>query len=143
MNCTFNKPSLLAEIADLMINAAESKAKEQSLSISISIVDESGILKAFRRMDGAPLVSVGIAHKKAITAVGFGFDTGDAWFNFIKDDPILREGVASIDNFILLGGGRAIVIDNRIVGAIGISGGHYKQDQLCADAAIDIINEGK
>jgi hypothetical protein len=32
------------------------------------VVDESGVLKAMRRMDGAPLVSIGAAHKKALTA---------------------------------------------------------------------------
>ena len=34
-----------------------------------------GVLKAFSRMDGAPLVSIQVAQDKAYTAVGFGMPT--------------------------------------------------------------------
>lgn len=64
-----------------------------------------------------------------MTVVGFGIPSEQAWFDLIKDDPILREGVHNFDDFILLGGESQIVIDNKIVGAIGISGDHYKQDE--------------
>ena len=62
-----------------------------------------------------------------------------AWFSFIKDDPILREGVHDFRDFILMGGGVPIMSNNQVIGAIGISGGHYKQDQECASAAMDSI----
>jgi uncharacterized protein GlcG (DUF336 family) len=88
-------------------------------------------------MDNAPLISIDISRKKAITAVGFGMSTGEAWHNFIKDDPILNDGVASITDFILLGGGSPIVFEGNLIGAIGISGGHYKQDEQCVKAALN------
>jgi uncharacterized protein GlcG (DUF336 family) len=62
--------------------------------------------------------------------------TGESWFNFIKDDPILREGVHGFKDFMLMGGGLPIVSGNQVVGAIGISGGHYSQDLECAHAAL-------
>ena len=133
------KKSITALLATQMIDAAAQKAEEIGMSIAITIVDESGVLKAFSRMDTAPLVAVDASRKKAITAVGFGFPTGDAWYNFIKDDPILHEGAHNLKDFILLGGGAPIIVDDTIVGAIGISGGHYKQDEICLNAALDVL----
>ena len=136
---TFNKTSISYELAWRLIEAAMGKAREIGLGISACIVDESGVLKAFGRMDNAPLISVDAARKKALTAVGLGIPTGDAWYNFIKDDPILSAGVHNFDDFLLLGGGIPLIIDGQMAGAIGISGGHYKQDEQCAAAAIEII----
>lgn len=137
---TFTKKTITAHLSHQMIAAAVLKAEELKFSIAISIVDEGGNLKAFSRMDKAPLIAIDASQKKALTAVGFGFPTGDAWYNFIKDDPILHEGAHNLKDFILLGGGSPITIDGEIVGAIGISGGHYKQDEQCMQAALDILS---
>ena len=136
----FTKKSITALLANQMIEAATKKAQEIGFSIAVTIVDESGNLKAFSRMDNAPLISIDASRKKAVTAVGFGFPTGDAWYNFIKDDPILNDGAHNLKDFILLGGGSPITIDGAIVGAIGISGGHYKQDEECMNAALSIVS---
>ncbi|MBV6511529.1 MAG: hypothetical protein FMNOHCHN_01010 [Ignavibacteriaceae bacterium] len=133
---TFTKTSVTIAAAKVMIAAAETRAKELGIKISTCIVDESGVMKAFSSMDGAPLISIKASHKKALTAVGFGLASGDGWFGFIKDDPILREGAHNFDDFILVGGGKPVMINNILTGAIGISGGHYKQDEDCADAAL-------
>lgn len=135
----FIKKSITAMLAQQMIEAAAKKAQEIGFSIAITIVDESGNLKAFSRMDNAPLISIDASRKKAITAVGFGFPTGDAWYNFIKDDPILNDGAHNLKDFMLLGGGSPIIIDGTIIGAIGISGGHYKQDEQCMNSALTLL----
>jgi uncharacterized protein GlcG (DUF336 family) len=78
MAATFERPSVTTELARAMIDAAEKKAAEMGHPFVIAIVDDSGVLKAFSRMDGAALVSVQVAQDKAYTAVGFGLAT-DAW----------------------------------------------------------------
>ncbi|MCA9701513.1 MAG: heme-binding protein [Myxococcales bacterium] len=133
---TFEKRSLQINAAKKIIKHAEAKAEELGMKIAITIVDESGVLKAFSRMDGAPLIAVGASRKKAVTAVGFGLSTGSAWYEFIKDDPILMHGAQSFDDFTLLGGGLAIIVDGQIVGAVGVSGGHYSHDEQCAKAGL-------
>lgn len=135
----FNKRSVSYEAALRMSEAAIAKAQELNTAIAICIVDESGVLKYFTRMDNAPLIAVDASRKKAITAVGFGLPTGKPWFKFIKDDPILREGVHDFTDFMLMGGGIPIVVDKQIIGAIGISGGHYEKDHLCAQAALSCL----
>lgn len=139
MSASFIKESVSINSCKIMIEAAEKKANEMGLAVTITIVDESGIKKAYSRMDGAPLISVKASHKKALTAIGFGLPSGTAWFEFIKDDPILREGAHDFDDFILVGGGSPILINNKIAGAIGISGGHYKQDEECVKAALNCL----
>ena len=139
MRPTVTKQSISAELAHAMIAAAEKKAAEIGLAIAVTVVDEGGVLKAFSRMDGAALVAVGASRKKALTAVGFGIPTGETWHNFIKDDPILLHGAQHLDDFILLGGGSPIVVDGALVGAIGVSGGHYHQDEICTRAALELL----
>jgi uncharacterized protein GlcG (DUF336 family) len=122
-----------------MISAAEEKARALGVPMNIAIVDESGVLKAFSRMDGAALLSVQIAQDKAYTAVGFSMPT-HGWYDFIKDDPPLAAGAApGIDRLVIFGGGYPITIDGATVGAIGVSGGHYTQDQEVAEAGLAIV----
>ena len=90
-------------------------------------------------MDGAPPVSHGAALKKAQTALGFGMPTGDTWWKFIENDPVLREGVGALPDFILLGGGAPLRDQGEVIGAIGVSGGHYKQDEICVLAAEEVL----
>jgi uncharacterized protein GlcG (DUF336 family) len=136
---TFQKPSVSADLARRMIAAAEEKARQIGVAMNIAVVDESGILKAFSRMDGAALLSVQIAQDKAYTAVGFGMPT-HGWFDFIKDDPPLAAGAApGIDRLVIFGGGYPVTVDGVVVGAIGVSGGHYSQDQEVAEAGLAAI----
>jgi uncharacterized protein GlcG (DUF336 family) len=136
---TFTVMELTAEAALNMYSAAVNRAKEIGFSIAVTIVDRGGNTKFFARMDGAPLMACDISRKKAVTAVGFGMETGKAWHDFIKDDPILNQGVTGIEDFILFGGGKPIYIDGTLVGAIGVSGGHYTQDEQCCEAAMKVI----
>ncbi len=139
MAATFERSSVTAELARAMIDAAERKAAEMGHPFVIAVVDESGVLKAFSRMDGAALLSVQIAQDKAYTAAGFGLST-DGWHDFVKDDPPLAMGAApGIDRLVVFGGGYPIKIGDAIVGAIGVSGGHYTQDMEVAQAGLSAV----
>jgi uncharacterized protein GlcG (DUF336 family) len=124
------------EMADFIAGKAIEKATELNLGISVWIVDPSGNPVIFKRQDNSPLISIDTARKKAMTAAGFGLPTGQTWYDFIKDDPILAGGVPQMKDFILLGGGAPILLEGVMVGAIGISGGHYKQDEECLKFAL-------
>jgi uncharacterized protein GlcG (DUF336 family) len=140
MTDVFAKASVSSELAQRMIAAGEAKAAELGVPMVIAICDESGVLKAFSRMDGAALLSVQIAQDKAYTAVGFGMPT-DGWHDFIKDDPPLAAGaVGGIDRLVIFGGGYPIKVGDQIVGAIGVSGGHYTQDMEVAKAGLAAID---
>jgi uncharacterized protein GlcG (DUF336 family) len=140
MAATFERASVSAQLAKAMIEAAERKATQMGHPFVIAIVDDSGVLKAFSRMDGAALLSVQVAQDKAYTAVGFGMAT-DAWHDFIKDDPPLAMGAtAGIDRLVVFGGGYPIKLGGAVVGAIGVSGGHYSQDMEVAQAGLSVLD---
>ena len=140
MSHAFEKSSITAETAQKMIQAAERKASEIGQAMVIAVVDESGVLKALLRMDRAPLLSIQVAQDKAYTAAGFGLPT-DQWHEFIKNDPPLAAGATSgIDRLVIFGGGYPIKVADRVVGAIGVSGGHYSQDMEVARAGLAILD---
>jgi uncharacterized protein GlcG (DUF336 family) len=136
---TFAKASISTEAARRLIEAAEAKAAELGKAFVTAVVDDNGVLKAFSRMDGAPLLSVQVAQDKAYTAVGFGLPTA-GWHDFIKDDPPLAAGAPSgIDRLVVFGGGYPLMVDDQLVGGIGVSGGHYSEDMQVAEAALEAL----
>jgi uncharacterized protein GlcG (DUF336 family) len=140
MAATFERPSVTTELARAMIVAAEQKAAQMGIPFVIAIADDSGVLKAFSRMDGAPLLSVQVAQDKAYTAVGFGMAT-DAWHDFVKDDPPLAMGATTgIERLVVFGGGYPIKVGDAVVGGIGVSGGHYTQDMEVAQAGLSAVS---
>ena len=56
MSDVFEKRSVTTELAHRIIAAAEAKADEIGVPMVIAVCDESGVLKAFSRMDGARTV---------------------------------------------------------------------------------------
>ncbi len=135
---TIVKHSIDAEMAEKAVMAAAKKAVELNLKMCIAVSDETGDLKAFRRMDGAPKLSIQISQDKAYTAASFSMAT-HAWFDFIKDDPPLLHGITHTPRLVVFGGGFPIVIDGEAIGAVGVSGGHYSQDMECGRAALAAI----
>jgi uncharacterized protein GlcG (DUF336 family) len=129
--------SISEEGADLLIRSAVKEARAINLKICVCVLDPAGRLKAFYAMDDAAHVCFETSIKKAKTAVGFGLPTGKAWHDFIKNDPILLNGAQQLPDFILLGGGSPIMKDGKLIGAIGVSGGHYEQDEKCMKAALE------
>jgi uncharacterized protein GlcG (DUF336 family) len=99
--------------------AAEAEARKRNMSMAIAIVEPSGALVYFMRMDGTQYASLKIAQDKAISAALFRRSSKDFLDRVAKGDlsPMaLRDAVASA-------GGIPIVVDGKIIGAIGTSGG--------------------
>jgi uncharacterized protein GlcG (DUF336 family) len=138
MGSTVTRQTLSSEAAKKLIAAAEQKSAEMKRNMVIAICDEGGNLKAFSRMDGAPLLSVQIAQDKAWTSISFGVATHQ-WFDFIKNDPPLLHGIVHTPRLIVFGGGYPIKVDGQVVGGIGVSGGHYSEDMQVAEAALKAL----
>ena len=140
MTNTVNVATITTDAAHRVIAAAEAKATEMGVPMCIAVADPGGNLKAFSRMDGAALLSTQVAQDKACTAVGFGMPT-HGWHDFIKDDAPLADGAPTgIDRLVIFGGGYPITVDGTVVGAIGVSGGHYTQDQEVAEAGLAALD---
>ena len=80
MTDLIKKHSISSELAQKMADAALAKARALGVSENVAILDDGGNLKAFSRMDGAPILSIEMAQNKAYTAL-FGVSTQD-FFDF-------------------------------------------------------------
>ena len=131
---TFEKRSIGVAAAQRIVQAALREADSLGIKVSVTVLDEAGILKAFARQDGAALFTVQSSQDKAFTAVGFGIPS-HAWYPMIKDDPALLHGVPSaIERVVIFGGGIPIRVDGELVGAVGVGGGTHQQDRQVAEA---------
>jgi len=138
MTNVVKKHSISFELAQSMVDEAVAKARELGVNENVAILDDGGNLKAFGRMDGAPILSIEMALNKAYTAL-FGVSTQD-FFNFIKGDPSLLAGIPTLQRVAAWGGGFPIKVDGEIVGAIGLSGAPTVQNDVdCAKAALALV----
>lgn len=135
---TIAKHSISLETAQAMLAAAQKKAEEMQLPVSIAIIDESYALKAFASMDKAAPSSISIAQDKAYTAAAFTLPTHH-WYDYIKDDGALLNGIPNLPRVVIIGGGFPIIHENAVIGAIGVAGGLYTQDMDVAQAALAIL----
>jgi len=135
---TFEKRSIGIGAAQRIIEAAFREADSLGIKVAVTVVDESGGLKAFGRQDGAALINTRSSQSKAHTAVGFGLPTR-AWYPMIKDDPAVLHGVVGALDVVIFGGGVPLKVDGHLVGAVGVGGGSHEQDHQVAEAATRAI----
>ena len=130
--------SVGAEAARAAIDAAIVEATALGKNLTIAVVDAGGELLAVHRMDGAVLVSIDSAIIKARTVIRTGVRTG-----MLQDmvhggnlSVMLMPGTAA------MGGGMPIVFDQRIIGAIAVSGDTVETDeQVCRAGIAAIVGE--
>ena len=111
------KHSISYELAQKMVDEAVAKAREIGVAENVAILDDGGNLKAFGRMDGAPILSIEIAQNKAYTAL-FGIPTQD-FFNFIQGDPSLLAGIPTLARVAAYGGGFPLRWTEKLSGRSG------------------------
>jgi uncharacterized protein GlcG (DUF336 family) len=132
------KHSISYELAQKIADAAVAKARELGVTENVAILDDGGNLKAFSRMDGAPIPTIEMAHNKAYTAL-LGVSTQD-FFKFIQGDPSLLAGIPTLARMAAWGGGFPIKVNGEVVGAIGVSGAPTVQNDIdCARAALALV----
>ena len=134
------KHSISYELAQKMVDKAVAKAREIGVSENVAILDDGGNLKAFGRMDEAPIPTIEMAQNKAFTAL-LGVFTQE-FFNFIQGDPSLLAGVPTLARMAAWGGGFPIKVNGELVGAIGVSGAPAVQNDVdCAKAALALVSD--
>src|SRR5580692_11287124 len=141
MTNVVKKHSISHELAQKMVNAAMAKARELGVAENVAILDDGGNLKAFSRMDGAPIPTIEMAQNKAYTAL-LGVSTQD-FFNFIQADPSLLAGIPTLGRMAAWGGGFPVNVNGEVVGAIGVSGAPTVQNDIdVARAALAVVSDG-
>ena len=127
---------LSLEIAEKIASAAKTKAIEKGVPIIVSIVDEGGNLLLLHRMDGAILASIDIATNKAYTAVFLKSATHDIAKITQPGESLYGLQWTNNNRIVNFGGGYPLKVGDKVVGAIGISGGTVEEDMTIASHAL-------
>ncbi len=128
--------ALNLELARKCIAAAEVEAAKNSWAMAISIVDDGGHLMAFARMDTTQIASVRISMEKARAANNFKRPT-----KVFQDRAATDAAVLGLPGAITSEGGLPLVLDGKIIGAIGVSGGTSAQDGQASKACAENIGK--
>ncbi len=129
------------EDARLLIKGASDKARDIGVPMCVAVVDESGNLVAFERMDGGKTTSVIIAQDKAFTAAAARKPTHE--YNAANVPGNLAFGIHTEvgGRLSTVGGGLPVLVNGEVVGGIGLSSGTPQQDMDCAQAGIDYFEQ--
>ena len=129
-------PKLSWNDAEKMIEASTKKAIEIGIPTNIAVVDEAGILLAFKRMDGALIGCGELAIDKAFSAAMFGISTEE-------EAKLAQPGQSDLGvqalfggRMTTIGGGLPIKLRNHVLGGIGVSTGTVEQDIMTAEAGL-------
>lgn len=125
------------EQAKKVMTGAEAEARKNNWNVVIAILDSGGNVVMLHRMDGAQFGSIEVAHDKAYSAVAYRRPTK------VFQDAIAQGGA----NLRILGlkgaspveGGIPLILDGKLAGAIGVSGGTSQQDAQVGQAGIDAL----
>ena len=128
-------PPIGIENARKVMAAAEGEAAKNNWAVVISIIDSGGNIVMLHRRDDVQLSSIEIAQGKAKTALMFKRPSK------VLDDAISSGGAGlrflALKDIVPLEGGVPLMLDGKIVGAIGVSGVLSSQDAQIARAGVD------
>lgn len=131
-----NRKALSTDVVDAVLAAALREAGEQGLSLSVAIVDDSGTLNRFLRMDGVHAGTVEVAIAKARSAALFRRPGRD----FAEMAVSGQQAFLHLPNLLALDGGEPLLGGDELVGAIGVSGATQDADGAVARAGVAAMN---
>jgi glc operon protein GlcG len=129
--------SISLEAARKPADAALAEAAKNKWAMAVAIVDPSGNLVYYEKMDNTQLASAAIAIDKARAAVLYKRPTKAMQDALAAGGNGLR--VLSLRDAMPIEGGIPLVMDGKIVGAIGVSGDASEHDNQCATAGAALL----
>jgi uncharacterized protein GlcG (DUF336 family) len=127
--------SVGVDVARRAAAAAIAEGKKNGWAVAAAVVDTGGALVYFERIDGTQNASSDIAIAKARTAATYKRPTK------LLEDAVAggRPGLLSLPGAVLLEGGIPLIVDGKIIGAVGVSGATSPQDGVCAQAGVNAV----
>jgi glc operon protein GlcG len=131
-------PHVTLAQARSVAEAAEAEARRNAWNVVIAVVDTGGHLVLLHRLDDTQFASVRIAQQKAVSAAGFRRPT-QALEEALSSPGGTR--ILALEGATPARGGVPLVVDGRIVGAIGVSGVTGEQDVQIAEAGASALRK--
>jgi glc operon protein GlcG len=130
-----NKRYLDLDHIKIMVSAAEAKAKELNVSVTICVVDESGNLLFLEKGETASLNTIQFAQRKARHAAFYGKPSKEGADTIKKGNT---EAMA-FPEFFPNQGGLPINVNGQLLGGISASGAKSEIDEAIAQSALDAL----
>ena len=120
------------EAAKKMAAAGEAEARKNGWNVAIAIVDVSGGLILFHKLDETQAGSIAVAQGKARAAALFKRPSK------AMEDAIAGGKLAfvTIEGIVPMQGGLPVIVEDKVIGAVGVSGVTSAQDEQVAQAAL-------
>jgi uncharacterized protein GlcG (DUF336 family) len=130
----FGEPISITK-AKAVIDATTAEARKRGWKLNVAVVDWSGNLVAFERMDGAQIASIAISQHKARTSA-----------TFRRETKVFESGIQggntyqlTLDDIIASRGGIPLIEGGKIIGAVGCSGATGSQDEVACKAGAALV----
>jgi uncharacterized protein GlcG (DUF336 family) len=130
-------PNVTLEQARKAIAAADAEARKNNWPVAIAVVDTAGNLVAFQKIDGTQTASVMVSQDKAVSAAIYRRPSKAFQDVVAGGGAGLR--VMNLRGASMVEGGVPIVVDGKIIGAVGVSGVTAEQDGQVAKAGTDAL----
>jgi len=129
--------SINLETAKKIAASAITEARKNNWTMAVAVIDTGGNLVYFEKMDGTQTGSVRVAISKGRSAVLFKRPTKAFQDMVAAGGEGLR--MLRLEGAVPIEGGLPLLMDGKIVGAIGVSGGTSQQDGVVAKAGADTL----
>lgn len=130
----YGEPINLATAKKVVAAAAAEMEKRHWRGLCIAVVGPSGDLVYFERDDNCQFASISVSQHKARTAARYRRPT-------LVFERLLGKGdffryLTTLDDVIASRGGNPLIVDGKVIGAIGVSGGTGSQDDAISQAGV-------
>jgi len=129
--------SINLETAKKVAASAIAEARKNNWTMAVAITDTGGNLIYFEKMDGTQTGSVRVAIGKSRSAVLFKRPTKALQDTVAAGGEGIR--MLRLEGAVPIEGGLPLLMDGKIIGAIGVSGGTSQQDGVAAKAGADTL----
>ena len=130
-------PPINLEAAKKAAASAIAEARKNNWTMAVAITDIGGDLVYFEKMDGTQTASITVAIGKGRSAAIWKRPT-KVWQDLVAEGGAgLR--ILALEGAVPIEGGLPLLMDGKIVGAIGVSGGTSQQDGVAAKAGADTL----
>lgn len=130
----YGAPINLATAKKVADAAAAEAAKRKWDAFCIAIVGPSGDLVYFEKLDNCQFASVTISQHKARTSARYRRPT--LVFERLSGKGAFFSYLSTLDDVIMSRGGNPLIVDGKVIGAIGVSGGSGSQDDTLSQAGV-------
>jgi len=120
------------EAAKKMAAAGEAEARKNGWNVAIAVVDAGGGLILFQKLDDTQPGSIAVAQGKARTAALFKRPTK------VMEEAIAagKQAFLAVEGIVPMQGGLPVIVEDKVIGAVGVSGVASAQDEQVAQAAL-------